>query len=99
LNLTFIADCLQIDAHHLALRDDGGEPDGLFDRDATSDLAAANRASSRSSFARRILSALFAPVRNRRRRLPPQDDHLRRDIGLSEHQPRPEYWQYYWWDR
>ncbi|MEP6566785.1 MAG: hypothetical protein ABJB10_16765 [Mesorhizobium sp.] len=32
-----------------------------------------------------------------RRRLPPEDDYLRRDIGLSERDIQREYWQYYWW--
>ncbi|MDG4879162.1 hypothetical protein P9273_29210 [Mesorhizobium sp. WSM4935] len=46
---------------------------------------------------RRALSALLSPLRNRRRLLPPQDDYLRRDIGLEE---RPsEYWDYWWHHR
>ncbi len=34
-----------------------------------------------------------------RRRLPPESDYLRRDIGLSEREVPQEYWQYYFWDR
>ncbi|MER8718314.1 hypothetical protein NKH64_08105 [Mesorhizobium sp. M0999] len=34
-----------------------------------------------------------------RRRLPPEGDYLRRDIGLSERDVPQEYWQYYFWDR
>jgi hypothetical protein len=30
----------------------------------------------------------------RRRRLPPEDDYLRRDIGLPEHEGLPHYWDF-----
>ncbi|WP_201411921.1 hypothetical protein [Mesorhizobium sp. J8] len=48
---------------------------------------------------RRALSALLSPLRNRRRLLPPQDDYLRRDIGLSERENPREYWDYWWHHR
>ncbi|BAV49025.1 Uncharacterized protein MLTONO_4122 [Mesorhizobium loti] len=43
---------------------------------------------------RRLASLLFAPLRKRRRRLPPQDDYLRRDIGLPELEELPNYWDF-----
>jgi hypothetical protein len=48
---------------------------------------------------RRVVAALFSPLRNRRRRLPPQDDYLRRDIGLHEREIPREYWEYWWHHR
>jgi hypothetical protein len=53
-------------------------------------------ASRRRGYMRRVLSVLFSPLRNRRRRLPPQDDYLRRDIGLNERELPREYWEYWW---
>ncbi|MER8733704.1 hypothetical protein [Mesorhizobium sp. M0296] len=46
----------------------------------------------------RIAAALPSRLLGRRRRLPPQDDYLRQDIGLPEREQRREYWEYYWWD-
>ena len=43
---------------------------------------------------RRLASLLFAPLRKSRRRLPPQDDYLRRDIGLPELEELPQYWDF-----
>ncbi|MDX8538037.1 hypothetical protein RFM23_10425 [Mesorhizobium abyssinicae] len=43
------------------------------------------------------MSALFSPLRNRR--LPPQDDHLRRDIGLGLRELPRDYWEYWWHQR
>jgi hypothetical protein len=37
---------------------------------------------------------LFAPLRKSRRRLPPQDDYLRRDIGLPDLEELPQYWDF-----
>ncbi|WP_164772612.1 hypothetical protein [Mesorhizobium sp. M2C.T.Ca.TU.002.02.1.1] len=48
---------------------------------------------------RRALSALLLPLRNRRRLLPPQDDYLKRDIGLEEREMPREYWEYWWHHR
>ncbi|WFP64746.1 hypothetical protein [Mesorhizobium sp. WSM4904] len=50
----------------------------------------------RRGFIRRAMAALLSPVRNRRRRLPPRDDYLRRDIGLDEREMPREYWEYWW---
>lgn len=47
---------------------------------------------------RRVLPVLLSPLRNRRRQLPPQDDYLKRDIGLDEREMPREYWEY-WWHR
>ncbi|RUU13022.1 hypothetical protein EOD23_05750 [Mesorhizobium sp. USDA-HM6] len=48
---------------------------------------------------RRAVSALPSPLRNRRRRLLPQDAFLRRDIGLDEREMPREYWEYWWHHR
>ena len=48
---------------------------------------------------RRAVAALFSPLRNRRRLQPPQDDYLKRDIGLEERQMPREYWEYWWHQR
>ncbi|MDX8445770.1 hypothetical protein [Mesorhizobium captivum] len=53
----------------------------------------------RPSVIRRAVSALLSPLRNRRRRLPPQDDYLRRDIGIEEREMPREYWEYWWHHR
>lgn len=58
--------------------------------------AAADTLAPRRGFMRRLVSALFSPVRNRRRRPLPQDHHLRRDIGLRERELPREYWEYWW---
>ncbi|BCM21868.1 hypothetical protein MJ8_56780 [Mesorhizobium sp. J8] len=67
--------------------------------DSESVSAAADKASPRRGYMRRALSALLSPLRNRRRLLPPQDDYLRRDIGLSERENPREYWDYWWHHR
>jgi|GEM_PF-5814346 len=43
---------------------------------------------------RRAVAALFSSLRNRRRLQPPQDDYLRRDIGLHEPENPRRYWEY-----
>ncbi|TGQ74501.1 hypothetical protein EN829_007010 [Mesorhizobium sp. M00.F.Ca.ET.186.01.1.1] len=43
---------------------------------------------------RRLASLPFTPLRKGRRRLPPQDDYLRRDIGLPELEELPQYWDF-----
>jgi hypothetical protein len=48
---------------------------------------------------RRVVAALLLPLRNRRRLLPPQDDYLKRDIGLVEREMPREYWEYWWLNR
>ena len=91
---TFTVDLEPIDEHQAALRGDGdllaglpvGEAAPVVGGQATSLLGRLWR------FAANLPSHLYG-----RRRLPPEDDYLRRDIGLSERIQR-EYWQYYWWD-
>ncbi|TPO05909.1 hypothetical protein [Mesorhizobium sp. B1-1-5] len=58
--------------------------------------AAADIVPSRRGFMRRAVSTLLSPLRNRRRFLPPQDDYLKRDIGLHERENPREYWEYWW---
>ncbi|WP_156913502.1 hypothetical protein [Mesorhizobium sp. WSM3224] len=95
MTLTFIADPAgerQSDEDHVVPV--YGGPDVLPDSagiSATADFPAPRR-----GFLRRVLSALFSPLRNRRRLLPPRDDHLMRDIGLSERELPREYWEYWW---
>ncbi|MDX8533825.1 hypothetical protein RFM41_21915 [Mesorhizobium sp. VK25A] len=67
--------------------------------DSESASAAADAASPRRGYMRRALSALLSPLRNRRRLQPPQDDYLRRDIGLEEREMPREYWEYWWYHR
>jgi len=43
---------------------------------------------------RGLAALLFAPLRPSRRGLPPQDDYLRRDIGLPELVELPQYWDF-----
>ncbi|KUM25240.1 hypothetical protein AU467_04595 [Mesorhizobium loti] len=61
--------------------------------------APADTLAPRRGFIRRAVSALLSPLRNRRRRLPPQDAFLRRDIGLEEREVPLEYWEYWWHHR
>ena len=85
----------QTNEHQTALRGDGdllaglpiGEAAPVVGDQATSLLGRLWR------FATNLPSHLYGG----RRRLPPQDDYLRRDIGLSERDIQREYWQYYWW--
>ena len=58
--------------------------------------AAADTFASRPGYMRRAMAALFSPLRKRRRLLPPQDDYLRRDVGLHERENPREYWEYWW---
>lgn len=79
--------------HPAALRSGGGLPDN-----ASSEVLAGSRPVGRGPLLGRILrrlaSLLFAPLRKNRRRLPPQDDYLRRDIGLPELEELPQYWDF-----
>jgi len=43
---------------------------------------------------RQLAALLFAPWRSSRRGLPPQDDYLRRDMGLPELVELPQYWDF-----
>ncbi|TRC74853.1 hypothetical protein FJV80_28380 [Mesorhizobium sp. WSM4310] len=91
MTLTFTVD--RGNAHPTALGGDGGLPDN-----ASSEVSAASRPVARGPLRGRLLrglaALLFAPLRSRRRRLPPQDDYLRRDIGLPELVELPQYWDF-----
>lgn len=91
MTLTFIFDPLH--EHQTVLRGDGGLSD-----DPSSEVLAASRPVGRGPLLgrvlRRIASLLFASLRESRRRLPPQDDYLRRDIGLPELEELPQYWDF-----
>jgi len=91
LTLTFIVD--RGNAHPTALRGDGGLPDN-----ASSEVSAASGPVGRGPLpgrlVRRLATLLFAPLRSSRRGLPPQDDYLRRDIGLPELVELPQYWDF-----
>ncbi|TGQ57686.1 hypothetical protein EN836_01915 [Mesorhizobium sp. M1C.F.Ca.ET.193.01.1.1] len=67
--------------------------------DSESASAPADILAPRRGVIRRAVSALLSPLRNRRRLLPPQDDYLRRDIGLEEREMPREYWEYWWHQR
>jgi hypothetical protein len=97
LTLTFTVE--PDDEHPTALRGHGGLPD-----DASSEVSAASRPVGRGPLLGRVLrwlaSLLFPSLRPRRRRLPPQDDYLRRDIGLPELvELPPQYWDFTRFDR
>ncbi|WP_214475276.1 hypothetical protein [Mesorhizobium sp. dw_380] len=96
MTLTFTVD--PADEHEDALRRDGGMPDNSF-----SEVLAASRPVGRGPLLGRVLrwiaSLLFAPLRSSRRRLPPQDDYLRRDIGLPDLEELPQYWDFTRLDR
>ncbi|MBZ9890204.1 hypothetical protein LB559_19960 [Mesorhizobium sp. BR1-1-3] len=91
MTLTFTVD--PIDEYQTALRGDGSVPDESF-----SGPSAASRPIGRDPLPGRafwrLASLLFAPLRKSRRRLPPQDDYLRRDIGLPELEGLPHYWDF-----
>ncbi|AZO73614.1 MAG: hypothetical protein E5V92_20215 [Mesorhizobium sp.] len=67
--------------------------------DSESVSAAADILTPPRGFIRRAVSALLSPLRIRRRRLPPRDDHLRRDIGFEQREMPREYWEYWWHHR
>ncbi|UVK55951.1 hypothetical protein DBIPINDM_002525 [Mesorhizobium sp. AR02] len=91
MTLTFIVD--PDNDHPTALRGDGSLPDEPFN-----EVLAASRPVRRGPllgrFFRGLATLLFAPLRKSRRRLPPQDDYLRRDIGLPELVELPQYWDF-----
>lgn len=61
-------------------------------------MEATGRASSLPGRLWRIASALHTHLSGRRR-LPPDDDHLRRDIGLPERETPRDWRDYDRWDR
>ncbi|RNJ44339.1 hypothetical protein B5V01_30210 [Mesorhizobium erdmanii] len=91
MTLTFTVD--HGNAHPTALRGDGGLPDH-----SSGEVLAASRPVGRGPLLGRLFrglaALLFAPLRSSRRRLPPQDDYLRRDIGLPELVELPQYWDF-----
>ncbi|OBQ63286.1 hypothetical protein [Mesorhizobium erdmanii] len=91
MTLTFIVDPLH---EHQTVP--GG--DGDLSDDPASEVLAASRPVGRGPLLgwvlRRIASLQFAPLRKSRRRLPPQDDYLRRDIGLPDLEELPQYWDF-----
>ncbi|AEH85342.1 hypothetical protein [Mesorhizobium opportunistum] len=96
MTLTFTVDA--DNEHPTALRGYGGLPDH-----ASSEVGAASRPVGRGPLLgrvlRRLASLLLPPLRPRRRRLPPQGDYLRRDIGLPELVELPQYWDFTRFDR
>jgi hypothetical protein len=96
LTLTFIVDPKQIDEHQTAFCGNGELLDGMPVGEPAPVVGNSGR--SLPGRLRRIASALHSHLLGRRRWLPPEDDHLRRDMGLPEREIRREYWDYYWWD-
>ncbi|QPC89920.1 hypothetical protein [Mesorhizobium sp. INR15] len=96
MTLTFTVD--PTDEHQATLCGAGNLPDGLPNSEPAAVLGDAGATTAMPSRPWRLAAALFSQLLGKRRRLPPQDDHLRRDIGLQEQEPRREYWDYYWWD-
>jgi len=62
--------------------------------EAPGEVLADSRPVGRRPLLGRLASLLLAPLRKGRRRLPPQDDYLRRDIGLPELEELPRYWDF-----
>ncbi|KRB20646.1 hypothetical protein EB815_04560 [Mesorhizobium loti] len=91
MTLTFIVD--PSDGCQTALRAGGDMPD-----EAPGEVLADSRPVGRRPLLGRLpwrlASLLLAPLRKGRRRLPPQDDYLRRDIGLPELEELPRYWDF-----
>lgn len=86
------------DEHQAASLDNGKLFDGLPGGEAATVVGEAGRPTSVFGRLRRFASKLPAYL-SERRRLPPEGDYLRRDIGLSEREVPQEYWQFYFWDR
>jgi hypothetical protein len=93
LTLTFIAD--RADEHRLAVRVDRDMPDDTDNRQILPASRTVGRGTVLGRGLRRFASLLFSPLRERRRRLPPQDDFLRRDIGLPERETWHDTWEYW----
>ncbi|QKD00886.1 hypothetical protein EB235_04750 [Mesorhizobium loti R88b] len=91
MTLTFTVD--PDNDHATALRSGGGLPD-ISLREVLAGSRPVGRGPLLGRILRRLASLLFAPLRSSRRRLPPQDDYLRRDIGLPELEELPQYWDF-----
>ena len=96
MTLTFTGD--RADEHLLAVRIDGDMPDDADHREILPASRTAGRSTLLGRSLRRVAWLLFSPSRKRRHLLPPQDDFLRRDIGLPKRETRRDYWEY-WIDR
>ena len=96
MTLTFTVDLEPIDEHQAALRGDGDLLAGLPVGEAAPVVG--GQATSLLGRLWRFASKLPAYL-SEGRRLPPEGDYLRRDIGLTEREVPQEYWQYYFWDR
>jgi hypothetical protein len=88
----------QFDEHQTALSGNGDLLAGLPVGEPAPVMGDADQATSLLGRLWRFAANLPSHLYGGRRRLPPEDDYLRRDIGLSEHDIQREYWQYYWWD-
>jgi hypothetical protein len=101
LTLTFTSDRplgRYNDEHQTALRGHGELPHGLPVGETGPVLGKAGRPTTLLGRLWRVASKLPSHL-SQRRRLPPEGDYLRRDIGLSEREVPQDYWQYYFWDR
>ncbi|MER9721161.1 MULTISPECIES: hypothetical protein [unclassified Mesorhizobium] len=101
MTLTFTSDPASgrhDDEHQTVLRGHGELPDGLPLGGIGPVLGKTGRPTSVLGRLWRFASKLPAYL-SERRRLPPEGDYLRRDIGLSEREAPQEYWQYYFLDR
>lgn len=94
MTLTFTAD--PIDAYQTAFRVNGGLPAGMPVGGPSPVVGddGADGPISLSSVLWRIAAALRSQLPRRRRWLPPEDDYLRRDIGLPEREELPHYWDF-----
>ena len=93
MTLTFTVDPL--DGRQTAPRGNGGMPTGMPASGPTSvpGDSGAGDPISLSNVLWRIAAALRSQLLGRRR-LPPEDDYLRRDIGLPEREELPQYWDF-----
>ena len=101
MTLTFISDPAfgrYNDEHQTALRSHGELPEGLPVGGTEPVLGKTGKPTSVLGRLWRFATKLPAHL-SERRRLPPEGDYLRRDIGLSERDVPPEYWHYHFWDR
>lgn len=94
MTLTFTVDPL--DGRQTVPRSNGGMPTGMpaGGPAAVPGAPGANSPISLSNVLWRIAAALRSQLLGRRRRLPPEDDYLRHDIGLPEREELPHYWDF-----
>ena len=82
-----------VDEHFAILRGDSELFKGIAGHSSTPDSG--NLASSQPGHPWRTLSALLSRLFGRPRRLPPENEYLRRDIGLSQSEMPLDYWEYW----